>query len=194
MCREVLEYTKASLEKSEKRIDRNDENERKIKVEANDLQPRIDLQINESGQRRYFSWCRATEEEKRKELEEVREREKLRLRIQSKKYQKTLPGRLSKYKASAKTREIEWGLSSDEACEKFKGPCAYCGRIPEENNWNGIDRIDSAKGYIPENCVSCCKKCNLAKGTLDKNNFINMCTEITQHAQAKSNLEHKSIQ
>jgi len=28
---------------------------------------------------------------------------------------------------------------------------------------NGIDRIDSSKGYTIDNCVSCCTECNYAK-------------------------------
>ena len=29
--------------------------------------------------------------------------------------------------------------------------------------YNGIDRVDSNIGYIFENCVPCCKLCNMAK-------------------------------
>ena len=29
--------------------------------------------------------------------------------------------------------------------------------------FSGIDRVDGHKGYSIENCVPCCKKCNLKK-------------------------------
>ena len=35
-------------------------------------------------------------------------------------------------------------------------PCAYCGRIPEQNKVWGLDRIDSALGHLPGNLVPCC--------------------------------------
>ena len=35
-------------------------------------------------------------------------------------------------------------------------PCAYCGRIPEQNKVWGLDRIDSTLGHIPGNLVPCC--------------------------------------
>lgn len=43
--------------------------------------------------------------------------------------------------------------------------CNYCGLKPQfPHTRNGIDRIDSSKGYTENNCVSCCKFCNYAKG------------------------------
>ena len=35
-------------------------------------------------------------------------------------------------------------------------PCAYCGRIPEQDKVWGLDRIDSSLGHIPGNLVPCC--------------------------------------
>lgn len=32
--------------------------------------------------------------------------------------------------------------------------------------YNGLDRIDSPKGYSQNNVVTCCKKCNIAKSTM----------------------------
>ena len=71
-----------------------------------------------------------------------------------------------------------------------KSPCKYCGleyskeiedRLNESKSkkrlsdhilrCNGIDRIDSAKGYTKENSVSCCKFCNTAKNTMSEEDF-----------------------
>jgi 5-methylcytosine-specific restriction endonuclease McrA len=49
--------------------------------------------------------------------------------------------------------------------------CHYCGRPvfwskhnPKDNgNKYNLDRKDNSKGYVPENLVVCCKRCNYAK-------------------------------
>lgn len=51
---------------------------------------------------------------------------------------------------------------------------------------NGIDRIDSTIGYLKNNCVSCCSKCNYMKMRLDKKEFIEQCIKISQF-QMKNN-------
>lgn len=53
-------------------------------------------------------------------------------------------------------------LTREEFAELSRANCRYCGVAGP----NGIDRIDSAKGYARGNCVSCCKHCNYAKGNL----------------------------
>jgi len=47
--------------------------------------------------------------------------------------------------------------------------------------FNGIDRIDSSKGYTEENCVSCCKECNTAKMSLTENEFRSLIIKIYEH-------------
>ena len=48
--------------------------------------------------------------------------------------------------------------------------CFYCGcepsnsdknfRTGEITKYNGVDRVDNLKGYVLNNCVPCCEKCN----------------------------------
>ena len=93
--------------------------------------------------------------------------------------------KVSNYKSHAMIDNREWSLSVEEAICLLKGDCGYCGSRPSnEYNmvrnlgkkcqektkeshttilYNGIDRIDSSKGYVSDNCVSCCKICNQAK-------------------------------
>jgi hypothetical protein len=66
------------------------------------------------------------------------------------------------YYGSAKTTGREWSLSKDQAYALFRGKCFYCGAEPDP--LNGIDRKDNDVGYTESNSVSCCKKCNWAKG------------------------------
>lgn len=49
--------------------------------------------------------------------------------------------------------------------------CEYCG-FHEEGVFLGIDRIDSREGYTVNNCVSCCWRCNFAKGARDPMTFL----------------------
>lgn len=64
-------------------------------------------------------------------------------------------------------------LSYKDFCAFTKvGFCAYCGkeiswckRNPRgKNQRTNLDRKDNSQGYSKENCVVCCKECNLIKG------------------------------
>lgn len=87
-----------------------------------------------------------------------------------------------RYVDSAKRRKIEFLLSLDEIRYLTKQKCSYCGIEPCQNigrvknivyKHNGIDRVDSSKPYIIENCVTCCKMCNFAKMDNSYNDFVN---------------------
>lgn len=48
--------------------------------------------------------------------------------------------------------------------------CHYCsGPLPRAGS--GVDRIDSALGYVPGNVVPCCTKCNRAKNCANAAGF-----------------------
>jgi hypothetical protein len=51
--------------------------------------------------------------------------------------------------------------------------------------YNGIDRIDSSKGYELNNVVSCCKNCNSAKMELSIIDFKNQIKKIYEHWASK---------
>jgi hypothetical protein len=44
--------------------------------------------------------------------------------------------------------------------------------------YNGIDRVDSTKGYFNENVVSCCKVCNRAKSNLSLDEFKEWISKV----------------
>jgi|WetSurSiteA1Bulk_404760.scaffolds.fasta_scaffold08870_2 hypothetical protein len=99
------------------------------------------------------------------------------------------------YKHSAKQRNIVFSLSKEDFLELVTGNCFYCGSEPNNitksiyNNGdfisNGIDRIDSNKGYIEGNVVSCCSMCNLAKGTVPIDDFYNWIKKVYQYNNKK---------
>lgn len=99
----------------------------------------------------------------------------------------------NQYKQSAKRRQKFWNLTREQFRNLVILQCHYChfsGRTlnafkkrngeynssfissgvsshyadNENISINGIDRKDNDKGYEINNCVSCCSKCNEAKG------------------------------
>lgn len=78
---------------------------------------------------------------------------------------------LHKHRDSSK--KFGFTLSKEQFKILTKGNCYYCNTPPNNEHkgvtaygsyiYNGIDRLDSNKGYHLENCVSCCEFCNRAK-------------------------------
>jgi hypothetical protein len=90
-------------------------------------------------------------------------------------------------KDGAKSRNLTWELSDDYATSLLFSNCEYCGSEPRNNMrnqmpYNGIDRIDNSKGYVPGNVVSCCKICNLAKRTMSVNDFMEWIKQVYAHS------------
>lgn len=93
-------------------------------------------------------------------------------------------------KAQAKQRKIEFRLNFDEFSDIVSKDCFWCGREPAERTLrkyqrihptvvrNGIDRMDTSKGYETGNCVPCCEQCNIAKMDYTKEEFLNMVKRI----------------
>jgi len=91
------------------------------------------------------------------------------------------------YTANARKRHLVWELSKSEFFVMLALPCTYCGREPC-TVWtsgpsvyvsNGVDRIDSGKGYTQDNSVSCCSECNRAKMEKPADAFIAHCRRVT---------------
>jgi len=95
-------------------------------------------------------------------------------------YRTNVNPRLDAIKRAAAKRAIEWSMSDDEAKTMLVLPCVYCGWLDLEVRVNGIDRLDSAKGYTTENCRPCCKNCNYMKGTFDPKTFITWARRIAE--------------
>lgn len=101
---------------------------------------------------------------------------------------------LSKQRAQAHARGLDWALSAEEAFALVRLNCHYCGSAPSQprhsNNdkvlFTGIDRVDSSRGYLPENVVPCCKSCNFAKNTMGYEEFRVWVGRIYAHWAAKS--------
>lgn len=93
------------------------------------------------------------------------------------------------YQQNAKKRNRSFELNKKQFRNLTQESCSYCGSEPSgiiekkrQNGiyvYNGIDRIDNTKGYTSDNCVSCCKMCNLMKRGLTVKEFLDHVKKIT---------------
>lgn len=98
---------------------------------------------------------------------------------------------IDSYRNNAKLKKIEFSLSHAQLIALFQGNCHYCGDAPKnvmkrKNSYgmfvyNGIDRIDNNLGYIENNCVSCCWKCNQKKKSNHKTAFLDWIKKVAEH-------------
>lgn len=112
------------------------------------------------------------------------------------KQRRSFTSRLQSYKAGAKIRNLEWGISFEQFVKVASGDCFFCGSPPKvwdcvsnapsvmkdtpnanpvdyQIKFNGVDRLDSKIGYVIDNIVSCCTNCNRAKSDLTYDEFVN---------------------
>ena len=96
------------------------------------------------------------------------------------------------YRRNAFTASIEWGLTREEFMTLIFGECRYCGRTGvtttrtkygDSLSNNGIDRVDSNRGYTSENSVTCCKACNQAKNDRTLSEFREWALLIAGRAE-----------
>lgn len=96
------------------------------------------------------------------------------------------------YRQGAEARGYSWSISEEKAIELFRGPCAFCGELysrvlgggtPSEILVNGIDRWNNDKGYVPDNCVSCCSPCNRAKGKRSGGEYLAHVKKTYEHCR-----------
>tara|TARA_Y100000310_G_C20046907_1_gene518723 strand:+ start:61 stop:498 length:438 start_codon:yes stop_codon:yes gene_type:complete len=108
------------------------------------------------------------------------------------------------YDHSYKKRAIQNGWDFTLSRKTFRNltqqDCHYCGSPPTRNTsvttthtiseykYNGLDRIDSSKGYTLDNVVPCCGVCNHAKHTMPYKDFIGWLDRIVKF-RSKSKLK-----
>lgn len=112
------------------------------------------------------------------------------------------------YKYRAKKKGFEFTLSLKVFTNMISKNCFYCNIEPStitnrtneagvlqirqeryDAGWvryNGIDRIDSSKGYTVENTVPCCPTCNTAKMELSMTEFHEWIKRVYTHFINKS--------
>jgi 5-methylcytosine-specific restriction endonuclease McrA len=99
-------------------------------------------------------------------------------------YRRNPKRRFNKYRDNARRRNLYFALDYDEALRLFVSMCFYCGKQGTlDDELVGIDRVDSGLPYTSDNCVACCPDCNMMKGTLPSDTFIEKCREVAAHMQ-----------
>lgn len=97
------------------------------------------------------------------------------------------------YQRRATEKKLKCTITFAHAKTLFKSNCYYCGAGPSNTRigktpgtteqYNGIDRINSNKGYIKANVVPCCWICNRAKRNMSITQFQDWIKRLCQHNQ-----------
>lgn len=95
------------------------------------------------------------------------------------------------YKISTKNKKYTFNLSKNEFRSLTNNNCYYCDIKPYKKMfrksfngpyyYNGIDRIDNTKGYLIENCRTCCWECNQLKSSKNIKEFLMKIETIYNH-------------
>lgn len=101
------------------------------------------------------------------------------------------------YQASARRRKITWNLNKKEFLDLIFKKCNYCGSEPSLETKasihtakiNGVDRVDSNGPYSLDNCVTCCRQCNCAKGSMSLEDFLGWIDRLKKYENC-SNIRH----
>lgn len=108
-------------------------------------------------------------------------------------------------RGGARKRKKEWELTASQFVELIYDNCYYCGIAPNTTvnptrgmslqktrelecfiTYNGIDRVDSSKGYEVDNVVPCCEQCNRAKLDYSAQEFLSWVERVHNHQKAKN--------
>lgn len=87
--------------------------------------------------------------------------------------------------ARAKHRGFPMTLTADDLdlCDDPDTRCWYCG-VSRRVEVLGLDRLDSQRGYEPDNCVPCCGSCNFMKSDLAPDTFVDRVFAVHQQLQS----------
>lgn len=102
------------------------------------------------------------------------------------------------YQRSAKARDIPFLLAKEEFFVLTRLACFYCQALPVQRGpttkdtvgtylFNGIDRVDNARGYERGNVRPCCTICNVAKSTLSEAEFFDWIARVSETCAARRN-------
>lgn len=81
-----------------------------------------------------------------------------------------------------KNRGLTFELTADEYTAFKNAGCYLCGIAASLTHRNGIDRLDSGRGYILDNCRTCCTHCNMMKSDFSLEEFVKQCRRILQYS------------
>ncbi len=94
-------------------------------------------------------------------------------------------------------------LTQEQFKKLIQSNCDYCKRQPSNKKklkrktldyivYNGVDRVDSSRGYTLDNCVPCCYKCNIAKSDMTRAEFFEWILEVAKQIAGNKASENSS--
>ena len=93
----------------------------------------------------------------------------------------------------ARRQHHPWRISLHKFRALIFAPCLYCGVSGTNHKksarkdtagdfyYNGLDRVDSTRGYVPSNVVPCCKVCNRAKSDMTQADFHAWISQLVSY-------------
>lgn len=98
---------------------------------------------------------------------------------------------------NAASRGLTCTLTRDDVEKLVAMDCHYCGAPPANRRSsgplaapkckvNGIDRVDNARGYEPDNVAPCCPTCNGAKCTMTVTEFLAWAARVAEHTKGRA--------
>jgi len=99
------------------------------------------------------------------------------------------------YVDRSKRKGIAFDFTKEEFLELTQKQCYYCGRKPRTTiktetgkrkrngsfTYNGLDRIDSNRGYSKNNVLTCCEICNKAKRNMPQKDFLEWIDDLINY-------------
>jgi hypothetical protein len=100
------------------------------------------------------------------------------------------------YRHNALRLGRDFTLTREDVSRLVMQCCAYCGASSMNTShealvatataatsfaYNGMDRVDSRRGYTLDNVVSCCRVCNFAKGKMHGSDFLAWVQRVAEH-------------
>ena len=85
------------------------------------------------------------------------------------------------YINAAKKRHLIFELSKKQFKIIVNSSCHYCGRNPSKFYNVGVDRVNSAKGYLIDNVVPSCWPCNKWKGQDEFIDMLRHCKYVLEY-------------
>lgn len=99
--------------------------------------------------------------------------------------------RLEWWRQECKKKKKTISLSEDEQIHMIQSNCHYCNKASTDEEKGGIDMIiPTLRDYNSYTCVPCCKQCNMSKGSMKKDEYIQICKNIT--AFQEHNVENQT--
>jgi hypothetical protein len=85
------------------------------------------------------------------------------------------------YAYKAGKRGLRFEMTLPQFQDIVQRCCVFCG---ERSDPRGVDRRDNGRGYVFENCQSCCGPCNKFKGAKNERTFLSIALKIAEYQDA----------